>query len=245
MTPTNSTSLTQFAQTIFSYNSNIMLAALISLLLVVLFVLLLHAYANCFFPHPRHHRRTSVTVSYVLAPPRLSRFDSVPFDLGSAPSNSKGLDPSVISAIPLFVYESEEKKCAAAAAAMECVICLSEFEERELGRRLPKCRHGFHLECIDMWLNSHANCPVCREPVIGEAVDCSDAVESGEGEIGRETVNEGQSVQFNSDSSSSSTSSVDPPPLMSSIGASLIRILSRNRSDGRIFPSSNGEELGV
>lgn len=216
-----------------------MLAALISLLLVVLFVLLLHAYANCFFPHPRHRRRTSVTVSYVLAPPRLSRFDSVvPFDLGSAPS--KGLDPSVISAIPLFVYESEEKKCA---AAMECVICLSEFEERELGRRLPKCRHGFHLECIDMWLNSHANCPVCREPVIGEAVDCSDAAESGEGEIGRETVNEGQSGQFNSDSSSSS--SIDPPPLMSSIGASLIRILSRNRSDGRIFPSSNGEELDV
>ncbi|XP_038895413.1 RING-H2 finger protein ATL63 [Benincasa hispida] len=246
----NSTSLIDFAQSIFSYNSNIMLAALISLLLVVLFVLLLHAYANCFFPHPRyrHRHRTSLTVSYILAPPRLSRFDSsVPFDLVSAPS--KGLDPSVISAIPLFVYESEEKKCA---AAMECVICLSEFEERELGRRLPKCSHGFHLECIDMWLNSHANCPVCREPVIGEAADCSDAAESGEREIGGEIVNvmeersnnceiqrnEGQNGQFNSDSSSSS--SIDPP--LMSLGASLMRMLSRNRSDGRIFPSSNGEE---
>ncbi|XP_022970592.1 RING-H2 finger protein ATL63-like [Cucurbita maxima] len=256
----NSTSLIGFAQSIFSYNSNIMLAALISLLLVVLFVLLLHAYANCFFPQPRH-RRTSVTVSYVLGPPRLSRFDSVPFDSGAAPS--KGLDPSVISAIPLFVYESEEKKCT---AVMECVICLSEFEERELGRRLPKCSHGFHLECIDMWLNSHASCPVCRAPVLGDAADCSDAVESGrlsgEREIGGEIVteersnceiqrNEGQNGQFYSDSSSSSSSSSlssssssTDQPLMS-LGASLKRMLSRNRSDGRIFPSSDGDELDV
>lgn len=97
-----------------------------------------------------------------------------------------------------------------------------------------------------MWLNSHANCPVCRQPVIGEVVDCSDAAESGEREIGREIVmeegqrNEGQNGQF---SSSSSSSSFDPP--LMSLGASLMRMLSRNRSDGRIFPSSNGDELDV
>ncbi|XP_023521602.1 RING-H2 finger protein ATL63-like [Cucurbita pepo subsp. pepo] len=244
----NSTSLSDFTQSIFSYNSNVILAALISLLLVVLFVLLLHAYANCFFPRPRHRhaQRSSVTVSYVLGPPRLSRFESIPFDLGFA--QSKGLDSSVISAIPLFVYESEEKKCA---TVMECVICLSEFEEREIGRRLPICNHGFHLECIDMWLNSHANCPVCRAPVVAEAVESGGL--SGESEIGEEIVteertnceiqrNEEQNGQFHS-SSSSSSSSTDPP--LMSLGASLKRMLSRNRSNGRIFPSSNGDELNV
>lgn len=254
----SSTTLSDFAQSIFSYNSNIMLAALISLLLVVLFVLLLHAYANCFFPPPsrRRLRPSSVTVSYVLGPPRLSLFDSVLFDF-SAAAPSKGLDPSVVSAIPLFVYESEMKK-QSAAAEIECVICLSEFEDREIGRRLPKCSHEFHLECIDMWLNSHVNCPVCRAPVIAEtaAADCSDAAES---EIGGEIVMEernnceiqsndqgqnGQFVHSDSSSSFSSSNSSNHPPLMS-FGASLKRMLSRNRSEGRIFPSSDGDELDV
>lgn len=36
-----------------------------------------------------------------------------------------------------------------------------------MGRKLPKCEHVFHMECIDMWLHSHATCPVCRAAVLG------------------------------------------------------------------------------
>ncbi|KAL3521080.1 hypothetical protein ACH5RR_019229 [Cinchona calisaya] len=43
-----------------------------------------------------------------------------------------------------------------------CAVCLSEFEEGEELRTLPECMHSFHAECIDMWLYSHSNCPVCR-----------------------------------------------------------------------------------
>ena len=43
-----------------------------------------------------------------------------------------------------------------------CAVCLSEFEEGEDLRTLPECVHSFHAECIDMWLYSHSNCPVCR-----------------------------------------------------------------------------------
>ncbi|KAJ6717871.1 RING-H2 FINGER PROTEIN ATL52-LIKE [Salix purpurea] len=43
-----------------------------------------------------------------------------------------------------------------------CAICLSEFEEGEELRILPECLHSYHVECIDMWLHSHTNCPMCR-----------------------------------------------------------------------------------
>ncbi|XP_038902313.1 RING-H2 finger protein ATL63-like [Benincasa hispida] len=141
-----------------------MLAALISLLLVTLFVVLLHIYAKWFLTQARHQRRSSIAVSQVLGQPRLHHFHSISFDHTTPPTRSptKGLDALVISAIPLFIYVSE-KECK---IGLECVICLSLFEENEIGRSLPKCKHVFHVECIDMWLSSHSNCPICRVPVV-------------------------------------------------------------------------------
>ncbi|KAL4329061.1 hypothetical protein HN51_036087 [Arachis hypogaea] len=47
----------------------------------------------------------------------------------------------------------------------ECPVCLSAFEEGEEVRKLPRCKHSFHALCIDMWLYSHFDCPICRTPV--------------------------------------------------------------------------------
>ncbi|XVF88863.1 hypothetical protein PTKIN_Ptkin19aG0084700 [Pterospermum kingtungense] len=47
----------------------------------------------------------------------------------------------------------------------ECVVCLSVFEDGEEVRQLPRCKHYFHAPCIDMWLYSHFDCPLCRAPV--------------------------------------------------------------------------------
>ncbi|KAM7494915.1 hypothetical protein LguiB_029524 [Lonicera macranthoides] len=43
-----------------------------------------------------------------------------------------------------------------------CAICLCDFEEGEELRTLPECLHSFHAPCIDMWLFSHSDCPLCR-----------------------------------------------------------------------------------
>ncbi|GMN57233.1 hypothetical protein TIFTF001_026348 [Ficus carica] len=43
-----------------------------------------------------------------------------------------------------------------------CAVCLGEFEDGEELRTLPDCSHSFHVSCIDMWLFSHPNCPICR-----------------------------------------------------------------------------------
>ncbi|VAI49637.1 unnamed protein product [Triticum turgidum subsp. durum] len=47
-------------------------------------------------------------------------------------------------------------------APLECAVCLSEFEDEDRLRLLPKCSHAFHPDCIGEWLASHVTCPVCR-----------------------------------------------------------------------------------
>ncbi|KAM5579424.1 RING-H2 finger protein ATL2 [Rosa sericea] len=44
----------------------------------------------------------------------------------------------------------------------ECVVCLRGLQNEEFVRQLPKCKHTFHAPCIDMWLYSHSDCPICR-----------------------------------------------------------------------------------
>ncbi|KAG8649305.1 RING-H2 finger protein ATL33 [Manihot esculenta] len=47
----------------------------------------------------------------------------------------------------------------------ECPVCLSVFADGEEVKQLSVCKHSFHASCINMWLNSHSNCPVCRASV--------------------------------------------------------------------------------
>lgn len=73
-----------------------------------------------------------------------------------------GLQPSVISSIRVCKY----KRGDGLVEGTECSVCLGEFEEDESLRLLPKCSHAFHVPCIDTWLRSHTNCPMCRAPII-------------------------------------------------------------------------------
>ncbi|KAL5581000.1 hypothetical protein UlMin_013442 [Ulmus minor] len=43
-----------------------------------------------------------------------------------------------------------------------CSICLEDFEESDECRVLVKCKHTFHLSCIDLWLARDMYCPLCR-----------------------------------------------------------------------------------
>ena len=174
---TTRSSLSSFLKVLSSYNSNVLLAALVFLLLVVLFVLLLHFYARFFWSHSdqefssaprrrrRRRRRRTVTTTRIIPPVPLGGFDGgvSPATDAAATNDDKGLDSSVISSIPLFIYEDDEKD---EEEEEECVICLGLWEVGEFGRKLRNCGHGFHVECIDMWLSSHSSCPLCRSPVL-------------------------------------------------------------------------------
>ena len=43
-----------------------------------------------------------------------------------------------------------------------CNVCLDDFEKGEKVKMLP-CRHGYHNQCIEEWLITHGNCPVCKQ----------------------------------------------------------------------------------
>ncbi|KAL6279611.1 hypothetical protein ACE6H2_016492 [Prunus campanulata] len=43
---------------------------------------------------------------------------------------------------------------------------IAQFEEDERLRLLPKCNHAFHLPCIDTWLKSQSNCPLCCANIV-------------------------------------------------------------------------------
>ncbi|CAN4107935.1 unnamed protein product [Withania somnifera] len=73
-----------------------------------------------------------------------------------------GLQPSFISAITICKYTRGEGLI----EGTECSVCLSEFQEDETLRILPKCNHAFHIPCIDTWLRTHTNCPMCRSGIV-------------------------------------------------------------------------------
>ncbi|KAI4314488.1 hypothetical protein L6164_027391 [Bauhinia variegata] len=72
-----------------------------------------------------------------------------------------GLDDALIKSITVCKY----KKGDGLLGVADCSVCLSEFQEGESVRLLPKCSHAFHLPCIDTWLKSHSNCPLCRASI--------------------------------------------------------------------------------
>lgn len=69
-----------------------------------------------------------------------------------------GLDEALIKSISVYKFKKNEGLI----EGNDCSVCLSEFQENESLRLLPKCSHAFHLVCIDTWLKSNSSCPLCR-----------------------------------------------------------------------------------
>lgn len=76
------------------------------------------------------------------------------------PGKPRGLEKAEIERIPSFRFSTSTAK----ETNIKCVVCISEYINREKLRRLP-CSHDFHAKCIDKWLKSNKSCPVCRNEV--------------------------------------------------------------------------------
>ncbi|XP_010500467.1 PREDICTED: E3 ubiquitin-protein ligase ATL76-like [Camelina sativa] len=74
-------------------------------------------------------------------------------------SSNKGIKKKALKMFPVVSYAPEMNL---PGVGEDCVICLSDFVSGEQLRLLPKCNHGFHIRCIDKWLQHHLTCPKCR-----------------------------------------------------------------------------------
>lgn len=79
---------------------------------------------------------------------------------------NSGIDPKVIASLPIFRFKSLRGQ----KDGLECAVCLNKFEPDEVLRLLPKCKHAFHVECVDTWLDAHSTCPLCRYRVDPEDI---------------------------------------------------------------------------
>lgn len=74
---------------------------------------------------------------------------------------SSGLPLHIIDSIKTQKYTGKNSS----AGNTDCSVCLADFEEDDLLKLLPRCNHPFHIQCINKWLMSHTNCPLCRATV--------------------------------------------------------------------------------
>ncbi|KAL5709707.1 hypothetical protein ACHQM5_020365 [Ranunculus cassubicifolius] len=96
----------------------------------------------------------------------VTRYCATRQDFGFQQSeNSTGVEEKTLSSIPVIPYTVEEGWLFSVDQT-ECSVCLCEFDKGEVLRLLPTCRHAFHIGCIDQWLFSHTNCPLCRSSIV-------------------------------------------------------------------------------
>ncbi|KAK7256272.1 hypothetical protein RIF29_29713 [Crotalaria pallida] len=110
----------------------------------------------------RHSRRTSND-------PNASQTDHEDGVINNdmAQVSTSGLDETLIKSITVCKY----KRNSVLVDGSDCSVCLSEFQENESLRLLPKCNHAFHIPCIDPWLKSHSSCPLCRSDINSTITD--------------------------------------------------------------------------
>jgi len=46
-----------------------------------------------------------------------------------------------------------------------CIICYEDYSKEDNIKELKNCKHIFHKDCINTWLNVNEICPICRNKV--------------------------------------------------------------------------------
>ncbi|CEF68433.1 Zinc finger, RING-type domain and Zinc finger, RING/FYVE/PHD-type domain-containing protein [Strongyloides ratti] len=64
-----------------------------------------------------------------------------------------------IARIPIVEVTEEQEK-----NESQCTVCMDIFVKNELVYKLA-CKHIFHKQCLNPWVQSHRSCPVCRQEI--------------------------------------------------------------------------------
>ncbi|XP_058082069.1 E3 ubiquitin ligase BIG BROTHER-related-like [Magnolia sinica] len=76
-------------------------------------------------------------------------------------SERRGLEMDAIASLPSSTYKFQPMSNE---SFTQCVICQIDYEEGESLVVLP-CKHPYHSECINKWLQINRVCPICGKEV--------------------------------------------------------------------------------
>uniref|UniRef100_J3MZJ2 RING-type domain-containing protein n=2 Tax=Oryza brachyantha TaxID=4533 RepID=J3MZJ2_ORYBR len=76
-------------------------------------------------------------------------------------TQNRGLSADILASLPSLTFKA---KGAQDGNSEQCVICRVEFEDGESLIALP-CKHSYHPECINQWLQINKVCPMCSSEV--------------------------------------------------------------------------------
>ncbi|KAH7678680.1 Zinc finger RING/FYVE/PHD-type protein [Dioscorea alata] len=136
----------QQQQEISLMSGRIMLMAISAFFTTIFIVFVFHICIRYHLVRRERRRRAALLLAFTDRSPNLN------------PSANRGIDPDLLQSLPITVRSASN-------TPIDCSVCLSKIEEGEKMRILPKCRHEFHAECIDMWFSSHSTCPLCRSTI--------------------------------------------------------------------------------
>ncbi|CAN6456632.1 unnamed protein product [Victoria cruziana] len=125
-------------------------------LMILAAVLLKYTLLHC---RNRRIRRDSIHNDNIIINGQVGERQEV--SVGTPQQISAGVDRNIINSLPVFKFVSLVES----GISSECAICLARFEDSDLLHLLPKCKHAFHKECVDRWLEDHSSCPICRQSV--------------------------------------------------------------------------------
>ena len=77
-----------------------------------------------------------------------------------------GATEAEIQRCPSRVLREEDDLARGEGERHSCSVCLESYRAGDEVRTIP-CFHTFHTGCIDPWLASRAECPVCKHSAIG------------------------------------------------------------------------------
>ncbi|PNW88949.1 hypothetical protein CHLRE_01g051700v5 [Chlamydomonas reinhardtii] len=75
--------------------------------------------------------------------------------------NRKGAKEEQLAALPTEVLTADNPRRRSDGAPATCAVCMEDLVAGETVKRIP-CAHEFHENCIDQWLRTKANCPICQ-----------------------------------------------------------------------------------
>ncbi len=83
--------------------------------------------------------------------------------------------PNFNDAVPVIPSETQVRNASTTFTATHpvengCSICQDDIGLGDELRRLTRCRHLFHTNCIDTWFARNVHCPVCRFDIRDDAV---------------------------------------------------------------------------